>query len=33
VREAARGMGQASVPIEVGELEVGMSVQVTYAIG
>jgi uncharacterized protein YggE len=33
VMEAARGMGQASVPIEVGELEVGMSVQVTYAIG
>jgi len=32
VMEAARGMGQASVPIEVGELEVSMNVQVTYAI-
>jgi len=32
VMESARGLGMAAAPIEVGELEVGMSVQVTYAI-
>ena len=32
IMESARGLGGATAPIEVGELEVGMSVQVTYAI-